>query len=239
MSDTPVVSICIPVYYSGPEVLRVLDELLASIEEQDYPMIDICVSIQETSYEDAMTLCEVMTTRGILVALPKAEVDSPAKNTNHVMSLASNEGYIKIMNQDDFLDNPTAISDMVDMLESSEAKWLVNSCIHTDAGGVSRYHIHNPFWPEEKGMVEGVNRFGCPSVAMFEAGASMRCDPNMLYAMDCDMWIQLYREFGAPVIRMVPDVVIRMWAAQLSKQLNTAAILEREKIYMRAKYGHK
>lgn len=235
----PLVSICIPAYYSSPEVPRVLSELLDSIEAQDYPRIQICVSIQETTYEEAMLLCEVMATRGILVAMPTSEVDGPAKNTNHAVTLAANEGYVKLMNQDDFLDSPTAISEMVEELETSRADWLINACIHTDGAGKTRERIHYPLWPGEKNMVEGVNRFGCPSVAMFKVEVTPLCDPAIEYAMDCDMWIQLYKLAGAPIIRRTADVVIRMWDAQLTNQYNnTAASLERDKAYMRNKYGY-
>lgn len=238
MSNQPVVSICIPVYYSGLDVPRVLKELLDSIESQNYTNIQICVSIQETTYEQAMEICEVMATRGILVAMPTAEVDGPAKNTNHAMSLVDGDGYIKIMNQDDFLDSATAISDMVDMLEGTDQRWLVNACIHTDADGQVRERPHTPFWPGEKGMVEGINRFGCPSVVMFHKSIMPDCDPELELCMDCDMWIQLYKSGGAPAIRNIHDVVIRMWASQLSNQINYGRALETDKIYMRKKYGY-
>lgn len=238
MSSQPVVSICIPVYYSGPDVPRVLKELLDSIESQDYANIQTYVSIQETTYEEAMELCSVMATRGIIVAMPTAEVDGPAKNTNHAMSLSSGDGYIKIMNQDDFLDSPTAISEMVEMLEGEDQQWLVNACIHTDADGQVRERPHVPFWPGEKGMVEGINRFGCPSVVMFHNSIMPDCDPELELCMDCDMWIQLYKNGGAPAIRYVHDVVIRMWPNQLSNQINYERALETDKIYMRKKYGY-
>ena len=161
----------------------------------------------------------------------------PANNTHAAMHRGEGK-YIKIMNQDDFLDSPTTISEMVDELENNEARWLVNTCIHTDEYGEKRERLHHPYWPGEKGMVEGINRFGCPSVSMFERSVMPELDPGLLLCMDCDMWIQLYRKAGAPIIRNVPDVVVRMWENQLSNKLDYARALETDKVYLRAKYGY-
>ena len=79
---------------------------------------------------------------------------------------------------------------------------------------------------------------GCPSVAMFRASMMPECDPNLQLCMDCDLWIQLYKKAGAPIIRRTPDVVIRMWDDQLSNQLDYARALETDKVYMRQKYGY-
>ncbi len=239
MSELPFVNVCIPVYYSGPEVPRVLDELLTSIEAQDYPFIKTIVSIQETTQKESWELFKVMATRGIVVSVPvpEDEVNGPAKNTNHAVTL-SYEGYIKIMNQDDFLDSENTIREMVEMLEGSEHRWLANTCVHTDSEGIKRERVHTPFWPSEKGLVEGINRIGCPSVSMIHSSIMPECDPNLVLCMDCDMWIQLYHKAGMPVIRNVPDVVIRMWDQQLSNQIDYARALETDKIYMRQKYGY-
>ncbi len=239
MSDRPIVSICIPVYYSGPEVPRVLGELLTSIETQDYPNIHKAISIQACDEAQKQELRDVIGECKCTIYYPLANrVNGPAQNTNAVMDFASLDGYTKIMNQDDLLDNPTTISEMVEMIEASESKWLVNTCIHTDSAGEKRERVHNPFWPGEKGMVEGINRFGCPSVSMFKTEIKPKCDSNLLLCMDCDMWIQLYRKAGTPVIRNVPDVVIRMWDEQLSNKINYGKSLEDDKAYMRDKYGY-
>jgi len=236
----PFVSICIPVYYSGPEIPRVLDILLTSIEAQDYPRIHTILSIQacdEAEYVDKLS--EVVSQRGCTIFYPLiSSVNGPAENTNSAIAFAAHDGYTKIMNQDDFLDSVTTISEMVEAIETSESEWLVNSCIHTDSVGEKRERLHVPSWPGEKGMVEGINRIGCPSVSMFKTKIRPECDTNLVLCLDCDMWIQLYRKAGAPVIRNVPDVVIRMWDNQLSNQINYARSLEADKIYMRKKYGY-
>ncbi len=87
-------------------------------------------------------------------------------------------------------------------------------------------------------MVEGVNSIGCPSVVIFERSLKLRCDPNVFYAMDCSMWIDLFRSGGEPVILSDVAVVIRMWKNQLTNQINVPRQLELDKVEMRKKYGY-
>ena len=252
MIEVPSVYICIPVYYSGPEIPRVLDELLTSIEAQDYPdyRLHTCLSIQKCEIDQFVELVKVMTKdlpgskfgkRSVSSIHPLEDVKGPAMNTNSALEFAGvgrHDGYIKIMNHDDILNSPTAISDMVQTLENSQARWLASACYHTDGVGVKRERLHMPAWPGEKAMVEGVNRIGCPSVVMFDARLQLKCDVDVLYAMDCDMWIQLFQQAGPPVIHSHPDVVVRMWEDQLTENLNIPRQLEQDKATMRKKYGY-
>lgn len=249
MSERPQVSICIPVYYSGPDVPRVLDELLTSIEAQDYPRHrrHVHLSLQKCPLNEFIEIIHVVNKelpddsfgrRGVNCIHPMANVKGPAMNTNSAIEFGRGCKYIKLMNQDDLLDSPTALSEMVDHLENNEARWLASACQHTDSVGVKRERLHMPSWPGEKGMVEGVNRIGCPSVVMFDTSLKLECDPRVLYAMDCDMWIQLFRQAGAPLIHPKPDVVVRMWENQLTANLDIPRQLEHDKVIMRKKYGY-
>ena len=238
MTDTPFINVCVPVYYGSSWTPIFLDRLLTSIEAQDYPQSQIMpvLSVQDCTLDQHGELASVIRNRATVIHAEK-DIDGPAKNTSNAMAHAF-EGYIKIMNQDDFLDGTVALREMVEAIEEQDANWLVNACVHTDEQGDKRERVHQPDWPGEKGMVEGVNRFGCPSVAMFDSGIKPQLDPSLELCMDCDMWIQLYRMVGAPAIRRTPDVVIRMWGDQLSQKLDYAACLERDKARMRKKYGY-
>jgi len=244
MSEQPLISICIPVYLTSWDSQRVLCELLQSINEQDYPQDRIRVKLSCQGVQGVSGMQDIIhMTNGVRSPEPQSiinpeGVDGPAKNTNSALSMAESEGYVKIMNQDDFFQSSTAISEMVDVLENSDTKWLVSACVHTDAKGEKRENIHIPSWPGEKGMVEGVNRLGCPSVAMFQADLLPQCDPNLILCMDCDMWIQMVKKAGLPLIYRKCDIVIRMWDEQLSNQIDYARSLETDKIYLRKKYGY-
>ena len=232
------VSVCIPAYYSGPETPRVLGELLDSIAMQDYHDIEVVVSLQKSGdTEGDRLMLEPLVKHCVKLLTPGKDVDGPAKNVNFAMAAATGD-YVKIMNQDDFLGRHTTLTEMVRLLRDTGKPWLVNACVHTGADGKARDRVHYAQWPGKKNMVEGMNRFGCPSVSMFPRAAIPECDPELILCMDCDMWIQLVDNLGVPVIRMTPDVVIRMWDAQLSNQLDYGRSLETDKVYMRKKYGY-
>jgi hypothetical protein len=244
--NKPIVSICIPVYYSGPDTPRVLDKLLTTIDYQDYPYesMQVCLSIQQCATAEYAELTAVMTAsrkKKIVHVTPGAEVNSPSTNTNSAMSLAVPGGYTKIMNQDDFFNHHSSITEMVNALEKTQRDWLVSDCIHTDKDGQTRYNLHNASWPGEKGMVEAINQVGCPSVCMFKTDLGVEFDthPDVCYAMDCDFYIQMARKAGSPVHFQRPDIVVRMWDAQLTNQMNVAQQIEKSKVHMREKYGYK
>jgi len=245
MVEKPFVSICIPVYYSGPDVPRVLDKLLTTIDYQDYPYerLQVCLSIQQCSKSEYAELTAVMSAdrkKKIVHVTPGDEVNSPSTNTNHVMSLAIPGGYTKIMNQDDFFGHPSAITEMVNALEQTQRDWLVSDCIHTNGEGETRYNHHQAGWSGEKNMVEAVNQIGCPSVSMFKTDMGVKFDthPDICYAMDCDFYIRMARKAGSPVHFQRPDIVVRMWDNQLTNQMNVAQQLEKSKAHMRDKYGY-
>lgn len=240
MSEQPLVGICIPVYYSGPDVLRVLERLLISIQAQDYPYgrLHTFVSLQHCDLDAFARMATLLTRYQINTIYPQDNVKGPAMNTNSAMSIATGCDFIKIMNQDDFLEHSDAISSMVGAMQATGAKWLASACTHTDSLGNKRERLHVPSWPGERAMVEGVNHIGCPSVIMFSSELKLECDPNVLYAMDCDMWIQLFRQGGTPFIYQKPAVVVRMWDNQLTRNLNVPRQLELDKTAMRKKYGY-
>lgn len=236
----PIVSVCIPAYYSGPAMPRVLDELLSSLAAQDYPQdrLHKCVSLQACAIDHFSEVLRVLTKYGCKAIFPRENVKGPAMNTNSAMSIAEGK-YIKLMNQDDLIDRASAISEMVDILETAfKPRWLASACMHTDGVGIKRERLHVPSWPGEKAMVEGVNRIGCPSVVMFHRDLKLECDVNVLYAMDCDMWIQLQRQAGPPIVHQSPNIVVRMWESQLTENLNIPRQLELDKQAMRRKYGY-
>ena len=163
--------------------------------------------------------------------------ESSAYNTNNALDHASGD-FIHILNHDDFLYHENAIRDMVNTLTGSDKLWVASACLHTDDNETKLERLHIPSWPGEKAMIEAVNRNGCPSVVMFPSSITERFDTDeqINYAMDCDFYIRLARELGAPAILREPAVVIRMWEGQLTNQMNVPMQIEFGKQYMRRKY---
>ena len=229
--NVPKVSICIPTYNANGAGPSLLNRLIQSIEQQTFTDYEIIVSDHDGKLD-------VETERHKIFAYNEHK-GSSAWNTNNAFAHAGGK-YIKPMNHDDFFYHENVLRDMVFHLEESDARWMACQCIHTDGNETHLYNHHIPAWPGEKNMVEAMNRIGCPSVVMFERelGVAFDIDPAILYAMDCDLYIQLFQKAGLPKLHQDIGVVIRMWDGQLSNQINIARAIEDGKIYMRNKYNY-
>jgi len=234
----PLVSICVPTYHANGEQERILTRLIMSVKEQVYPNIELVISDQDATEKKERAILKFLDAKVQLRYLDfKDDSGISAHNTNNALAHATGE-YIQVLNQDDFFYHENALRDAIPLLQSSGKKWLAAACLHTDDYETYLDRLHTPVWRGEKSMVEGVNSIGCPSVVIFERSLKLRCDPNVFYAMDCSMWIDLFRSGGEPVILSDVAVVIRMWKNQLTNQINVPRQLELDKVEMRKKYGY-
>ncbi len=236
----PLVSICVPTYHANGEQERILRRLVKSVREQTYPNIELIISDQDALPGKDKTIIHEFYDGKVKVKYLAFEDTSgiSAHNTNNAILNASGD-LIHILNHDDFYYHENALRDMVAQLEATGRKWLAAACLHTNANETVLERPHSPRWPGEHAMVEGVNTIGCPSVVLYRKELGLRCTPEIVYAMDCDLWIQAFRACGEPAVLPGVAVVIRMWEQQFTKQLDSAQQLERDKVALRAKYGYK
>lgn len=233
------VSICIPTYYANGAGPRVLKRLFKSIKEQSFTDYEVIVSDHSTiDQQDIYNLC-VDEGRDLDLVYTDCQIGlgNSAINTNNAINHATGD-LIKVMNHDDFFYHPDALKLMVERIGNKG--WLACGCIHTDEGETRLERLHHPRWTNEKNFVELINTIGCPTVSLFKNTDDIRFDSNRetLYAIDCDLYIQLQRKYGLPAILEDPGVVIRMWDSQLTNQMNIEIEAERSKKYLRAKYGY-
>jgi len=233
----PLVSICVPTYHANGEQERILKRLIKSVREQTYPNIELIISDQDATPDKLQNIYEFMDGKVRVKYLAfEDESGISAHNTNNAILNASGD-LIHILNHDDFYYHENALRDMVAQLEATGRGWLAAACLHTDANETKLERLHTPVWPGEGAMVEGINRIGCPSVTLYRKSLGLRCSDNIIYAMDCDLWIQAFRASGEPAILPSVAVVIRMWNQQFTAQMNSAQQLEQDKATIRAKYG--
>lgn len=236
--NSPLVSICIPTYHANGEQERILRRLIKSVNEQTYPNIELVISDQNALPEKESLIHKLVDSKVKVKYLTFQDNSGiSAHNTNNAILNASGD-YIHILNHDDFYYHATALSEMVAKLEETGRGWLATACMHTNANETVIERLHTPYWPGERSMVEGANHIGCPSVVLYRKSLNLRCDPNVIYGMDCDMWIQLFRASGEPAVLPSVVVVIRMWPTQFTNKINIPKQLELDKIEMRKKYGY-
>lgn len=228
----PKVSICVPTYFYNGHQDRLLNRLIESIKIQTYHNIELVISDQDPNEDREKDIRKL----GKYLSF-KDNSGISAHNTNNAITHATGD-LIHILNSDDFYYHKDALSDMVTELQKTKRGWVAAACLHTDDYETNLNRLHIPSWPGEKNMVEGINRIGAPSVVLFKRELGLRCDPVVVYAMDCDLWLQAFRKSGEPAILNNPAVVIRMWSQQFTSKLNIPKQLELDKAAMRAKYGY-
>jgi len=234
----PLVSICVPTYHANGEQERILTRLIMSVKEQTYPNIELVISDQDATGKKEASILKFLDDKVKLTYLDfKDNSGISAHNTNNALKHAQGK-YVQVLNHDDFFYHENALRDAVELLEDSDRQWLAAACLHTDSYETTLERLHIPRWFNEKNLVDGVNSIGCPSVVLFERALDLRCDPNIVYAMDCDLWIQAAKTGGQPIILSEVFVVIRMWDNQFTENMNTASQLEHDKAAMREKYDH-
>jgi glycosyltransferase involved in cell wall biosynthesis len=195
LTDTPLVSICVPTY-NGERHLR---QALESALEQDHPNFEIVVS-DACSHDATLDIVKSFGTSKIRTFHVGPE-RSVADNWNNSVQM-SNGALVKLLCQDDVLER-SCLSRQAELLENSpEASFCrSNRRLITDSGRVIRLPFTNQssfpstsFGTGASFIVRtGSNPFGEPCAVMFR-----RSTFNLVggfrgsYLIDLDMWLRLW-----------------------------------------------
>jgi hypothetical protein len=87
-------------------------------------------------------------------------------------------------------------------------------------------------------MIRGINVIGSPSCIFYESN-DLRFDNNLIWLMDCDFYVSLYKKYGPPAL--IDDICIknRIWDGNVSNKIATEAIRKREEVYVAKKHDRK
>lgn len=213
MADQLKISVCIPTWEQGGFGQKYLQELLSSILMQTTERLEVVIS--DHSKDDK-----------ILELLPSFESyldlnyikfsekfgNSPA-NTNNAIKYAKND-IIKIMFQDDFFYDKRALELILTEFESDDCKWLVTGSNHTNDDGKTITNSMTPYWNDS--ILFGVNTISSPSVLAFRKNLNCVFDEELTMLMDCDLYYQLYCDYGLPIILNKALVTNRLHPNQIS-----------------------
>lgn len=152
-----------------------------------------------------------------------------AENANSAIKQAKGE-IIKILFLDDYLAHPHALQHIADNFTGG---WLATGCVHTE-DGLNLFNDHYPSY--NKGMLQGVNTIGSPSVVSFENNDPLLFDEKMSWLLDCDLYARLYERYGEPTLVNDLDIVIGLGSHQTT---HTMPLEEKQKesLYLTNKYA--
>lgn len=151
-------------------------------------------------------------------------------NSNSAIKKAKGD-IIKILYMDDFLWTTNALQHVADAFEKGIG-WYASGCVHTE-DGVSFRNPHVPSYNEH--IQFGENTIGSPSVVAFENDDPLLFDEELSWLLDCDLYVRLYKRYGAPILNKGLDIAIGIGTHQMSNIL-TPHEKFREHEYLKEKY---
>lgn len=227
------VSVCIPTceLINGTNMLT---QLFQSIVEQSFDDYEIIVSDQSVS-ADIKNLCRHWNAKINLVYITEHHRGSGEENLNNAIRQARGK-YIKIMYQDDFFVDNTALAKMVERLELGPERWVAMGCLHCNEDDTKNlFKPHIPKWIEVFNLALGNNTIGSPSVTMFENNGIL-IDEKLIWLMDCEFYYRLRRATTTPALLLDTGIAIRLRKDSITNTMITPELIKEEKLYIKIKH---
>ena len=216
MLKNDLISIVIPTYEMLGDGLFFLELNFKNILEQTYKNIEVIVSdhsidskIEELSknYSNKLNIKYFRNTDNI---------GSSSANMNNGI-INSNGGIIKILMQDDYLYEKTAIEKIFNVFNQNEnINWLVTGCVYGGKNGLVRGNML-PIYTEN--IITGNNKIGSPSVLTIKNENPIFFNNDLIWMMDCDYYKRLYDKHGNPFILDEHQIFITQHENQLTSLL--------------------
>jgi len=227
------ISICIPTYEMKGKGKEYLDFSFQILSKQTFKDFEVVISDHSIEL-DIKNLCESWKDRlDIVYVQNEYKRGISSANINVAMKNATGE-VIKILFQDDFLLNEDSLELQYEQFLSSNSKWMVTACAHTNDG----VNIINPFFPKYHDQIHyGNNTISSPSVLMIKNENVLDFDENLFWLMDVEYYKRLYDNFGLPTICNFISVVNRNHENQVSNTIATSEVKNKEYQYVVKKYS--
>jgi glycosyltransferase involved in cell wall biosynthesis len=190
------ISIVIPAYIKDSSQLIFLENAFDSILRQTFINYEIVLTDHSTIY-DIEALCEKYSNKiKILYIKNFYGRGVPTENVNIALKHCSGE-YIKILHCDDFFVDNRALEKIVNTLDSTKKKWLVNGFNHT-YDGISFFNEKIPQYPDH--LLIGNNLLGAPSNVTIRNDSKEDFDVNITMGIDIEWYHRLRMKYGMPYI---------------------------------------
>ena len=125
------ISVCIPVHIIHPNQLDYLKEAVHSVWLQKGVAFEICIS-DDTGDSRVVQLCGEYSRLGVEIRYLSAKPGiGLAANINSSISMARGE-IVKILFQDDYLNDNKVLKGNARRLKFSKSRWLVTGTLHLD-----------------------------------------------------------------------------------------------------------
>jgi glycosyltransferase involved in cell wall biosynthesis len=228
-------SIAIPTWETNGRGVEFLDDLLRTIEIQNFKDFEVVIS-DHSQNDDILIKCQEFNCKFDIKYFKNENNrgNSPA-NMNSAISKCSGE-IIKIMFQDDFFYDDEALEKIYYALSDSNKMWLLNGTNHTSDHGNSFYWDLYPEFNDK--LLMGVNTISSPSVVSFKRQSEIVFGETLVYFMDIDYYYGMQKKYGDPVFYNDILITNRVHENSISSNItNKEKMMSIESKYCLQKYG--
>jgi glycosyltransferase involved in cell wall biosynthesis len=199
------------------EGLFYLDLSLKKIVDQTYKNIEVIIS--DHSIDTNLEKLTTDYTSQLNIKYFKNNNNRGSSSTNINNGIINCSGsIIKILMQDDYFYEKTAIESIVNIFNENEnINWLVTGCVYGGKNGVVRGSMF-PYYTED--IILGNNKIGSPSVLTIKNENPIYFNNDLIWMMDCDYYKKLYDRYGNPFILNSHQVFITQHEHQLTSLLS-------------------
>lgn len=224
------ISVCIPTYEMNGKGVKYLNQLLQTIDKQNYSNFEVIISDHSLN-EDIKNLASKFNKIDLKYFKNHKSKGSSSANINNAIEHASGD-IIKVMFQDDLFVNPKALEIVSNLL--TEKHWGVCGCVHTKDDENTFFYKKIPEWQDD--IKKGVNTIGGPSTLFFRK-TDIKFDERLLQYMDTDFYYSMYLKYGLPFIEPRPLICSRFSSTSVTSTMVTDELVIREDLIVKEKYG--
>lgn len=238
MDNNIKISVCIPTYEADGKGVFFLQKNIEGILKQTYTNFEIIISDHSINNEIEKYVLFLNNSK-IKYLRYKEHIGKPAWNTNNAIHHSSGE-FIKLMNQDDYIESSDFLEKAVKLLNDGK-KWVLSNFKHLNCDTNQFYQYMTPsLGIDGKHLLNGSNSIGCPSVGLIPKGELI--DVKVTYMIDCELWYRMFIKYGNPgIVGGGYPIVIGMGDHQLTDQLKSKykTMLANDKQYCKKLYNNK
>lgn len=227
------VSIAIPVYEMRGSGFSFLEENLERIKNQTFKNIEVVVT-DHSKNDDIKNLCETYKDD---LELKYFKNEKNRGNSSYNLNLAISKctgDIVKFMMQDEYLCDVDSILKIHNVFLNPQVHWCVSSCYYGDQVN----SIKGRFDPHYSDTIcFGNNTIGSPSVITVRNSDIKYFDEDLIWVMDCDYYIRMFKEYGYPFIVNDPLVFVVQHEDQITSWLSKE-LKEKEELILRKRYNN-
>ncbi len=228
-------SVCIPTYEMHGLGDKFLTQSFDMLKMQTFQDFEVIISDHSKTNIIKMLCDKYADKLDIKYYKNEQKTGSSSANINNAIQKATGK-IIKILFQDDFLYNYTALEEIAKNFDLQKDFWLVTPSIQSKDG----INFYRPVYPKynDETILEK-NTISSPSVLSIRNDNPILFDENLIWWMDSDYYKRCYQLYGQPKILNEINVVNRVGDHQITNTLISENLREREYKYILQKFNIK